>query len=270
MTAPAGRQRAHFLSSGVSVASSGSSRRSSAAHDPIKTRVTWTGDIARIVEARCVSCHGPEARGTMSLASYEEARPWARAIKEEVLTRRMPTWRAARGYGDFSNDPSLSPFQIALVAAWADGGAPRGTDTDLERTRRLRPRSTRSMSLPATRSQRAVRRTARPKGTLLAIRPELEPKGSIGIAVNLPDGRREIVGWIRDYDPRISDHVPPARAAVSARRAAPLTAEAARRVLAHAHGCGISMTNAAVEPGRRAETAPTPCSVPARGKWGRR
>ena len=69
------------------------------------------------------------------------ARPWARAIKEEVLTRRMPKWQAARGYGDFSNDPSLSPFEIALMVAWADGGAPRGTDADLKtQPASLRPR----------------------------------------------------------------------------------------------------------------------------------
>ena len=69
----------------------------------------------------------------MSLATYEEARPWARAIKEEVLTRRMPIWHAVRGYGDFSNDPSLSAFDIALVSAWVDGGAPKGTAADLVR-----------------------------------------------------------------------------------------------------------------------------------------
>ena len=50
----------------------------------------------------------PDGRGPMSLATYEDARPWARAIKEEVMTRRMPKWHAVRGYGDFSNDPSLS------------------------------------------------------------------------------------------------------------------------------------------------------------------
>ena len=66
----------------------------------------------------------------MSLATYEDARPWARAIKEEVMTRRMPKWQAVRGYGDFSNDPSLSAFDIALVVAWADGGAPKGIESD--------------------------------------------------------------------------------------------------------------------------------------------
>ena len=101
-----------------------------AAHDPITTRVTWTGEISRIVQARCVTCHSPDGRGPMSLRTYEDARPWARAIKEEVMTRRMPKWHAVRGYGDFSNDPSLSAFEIALIAAWADGGAPRGVEAD--------------------------------------------------------------------------------------------------------------------------------------------
>ena len=72
------------------------------AHDPITTRVTWNGDIARIVEARCVRCHSPDGRGPMSLVTYEDARPWAKAIKEEVMTRRMPKWHAVRGYGDFT------------------------------------------------------------------------------------------------------------------------------------------------------------------------
>ena len=68
--------------------------------------------------------------------------------------------------------------------------------------------------------------SARQTGTLLAFRPELEPKGSIGVAVHLPDGRREIVGWIRDYDPGSSDHVSPARAACRCPTAAAITAEA--------------------------------------------
>ena len=95
-----------------------------AAHDRITTKVTWDREIAPIVRARCVTCHSPGGRAPMPLTTYEEARPWAKAIKEEVLARRMPKWHVVRGYGDFKNDPSLSAFEIALVAAWADGGAP--------------------------------------------------------------------------------------------------------------------------------------------------
>jgi hypothetical protein len=172
------------------------------AHDPVKSRVTWAGDISPIFEARCVSCHSANARVTMPLATYEEARPWARAIKEEVITRRMPTWRAVRGYGDFSNDPSLSAFEIALIAAWADGGAPRGTEADARNARRSatpwetdsRPAGARDVALPCG-EQPA------PEGRLLAIRPMLDKGASVGISVRLPDGRREIVGWIRDFEP---------------------------------------------------------------------
>jgi hypothetical protein len=70
----------------------------------------------------------------MALTTYEEVRPWARAIKDQVLTRRMPKWHAARGFGAFKNDPTLTPIEMALVASWVDGGLPRnapvaGADT---------------------------------------------------------------------------------------------------------------------------------------------
>src|SRR5688572_28820059 len=97
---------------------------SALAHDRITTKITWERAIAPIVEARCVSCHSPGGKAPMPLTTYEEARPWAKAIKEEVLARRMPKWPMVRGYGDFRNDRSLSSFEIALMAAWADGGAP--------------------------------------------------------------------------------------------------------------------------------------------------
>lgn len=173
------------------------------AHDPIKTRVTWTGDISRVIAARCVSCHSPGVRGTMSLATYEDARPWARAIKEEVMTRRMPKWQAVRGYGDFSNDPSLSAFDIALVVAWADGGAPKGIESDTSksalpiiksRSADEPPRASRELTFPC--GDRPA-----PEGTLIAVRPVLEKDGAVGIAVTLPSGHREIVVWIRGYDP---------------------------------------------------------------------
>jgi hypothetical protein len=171
------------------------------AHDPITTRVTWVGDISRIVQSRCVRCHNPDGPGPMPLTTYEEARPWARAIKEETMTRRMPKWHAARGYGDFGNDPSLSPFEIALIAAWADGGAPRGTKADERAAEPPRKKaapidldSARSVTLPC--GEQPL-----PEGTLLAVHPDTSSSGSVGMAIRFADGRREIVGWVRDFDP---------------------------------------------------------------------
>jgi len=63
----------------------------------------------------------------MPLTTYEEVRPWARAIRDQVLTRRMPKWHAARGYGAFVNDPGLTPFEQAVLVSWLDAGMPEGT-----------------------------------------------------------------------------------------------------------------------------------------------
>ncbi len=94
-------------------------------HPRIRTTLLWSTDIAPILQRRCYQCH---AEGTiaMSLATYREGRPWAAAIREEVLRRRMPPWSAVQGYGHFSNDPSLTPHELDLLVAWADGGAPSG------------------------------------------------------------------------------------------------------------------------------------------------
>lgn len=64
----------------------------------------------------------------MPLTTYDETRPWARAIKEQVVARRMPKWQAARGVGAFRNDFTLTPFEIALIVSWVDGGLPKGAD----------------------------------------------------------------------------------------------------------------------------------------------
>ena len=66
-----------------------------------------------------------------STHTHQEARPWAKAIKEEVLERRMPPWHAVAGYGEFANDPSLAGREIDFITAWVDGGAPKGDDKDL-------------------------------------------------------------------------------------------------------------------------------------------
>jgi hypothetical protein len=172
------------------------------AHDPISTRVTWHGDVARIVGARCVGCHSPDGRGPMSLATYEDARPWAKAIKEEVMTRRMPKWHAVRGYGDFSNDPSLSPFEIALITAWADGGAPKGIESANSDRPVAQKRDTTDKSSPDLQKlELPCGEQPLPPAVLVAIRPELERDGAMGVSVRLPGGGRQIVAWIRRYDP---------------------------------------------------------------------
>ncbi len=67
----------------------------------------------------------------MSLATYEEARPWAKAIKEELLEKRMPPWHAVKGYGEFRNAPSLTQRDVDMIVNWVEGGAPKGDDKDL-------------------------------------------------------------------------------------------------------------------------------------------
>ena len=62
----------------------------------------------------------------MPLTTYSEVRPWAKAIKHQVLTRRMPPWGAVKGFGAFRNDRSLSLPEIALISSWVEGGAPEG------------------------------------------------------------------------------------------------------------------------------------------------
>ncbi|HUR32623.1 MAG TPA: hypothetical protein VM032_02440 [Vicinamibacterales bacterium] len=92
---------------------------------------TFSKDVAPIVFARCADCHRPGSIAPMSLLSYEDVRPWARAIKQKVVAREMPPWGADPHIGRFANDPSLSEAQIATIVAWVDGGAPEGNHADL-------------------------------------------------------------------------------------------------------------------------------------------
>ncbi|MGE0464455.1 MAG: hypothetical protein AB7Q16_24060 [Vicinamibacterales bacterium] len=94
-------------------------------HPRITTTLLWHKDIAPILQRRCFSCHSPN-NVAFSLATFSEARPWAAAIREEVLTRHMPPWSAVAGYGRFRNDPSPTQGEWDLLVAWVDGGAPSG------------------------------------------------------------------------------------------------------------------------------------------------
>jgi hypothetical protein len=175
------------------------------AHDPITTRVSWDREIAPIVQTRCASCHSPEGPAPMSLATYSDARPWARAIREEVLARRMPKWPVVRGYGAFRNDPSLSAFEIALITAWVDGGAPQSLKKDAPVFQPVAAQSAadrrREDAAPLT---LPCRSQALRTGRLFAIKPQLPAKGSLRLTLEFPDGSLTPLVWIREFDPRFN------------------------------------------------------------------
>ena len=79
---------------------------------PADTVPTFNKDVAPIVFNNCVSCHRPNQIAPMSLMSYQEVRPWARAIKNKVVKREMPPWFADPRFGEFRNDPRLTDEQI--------------------------------------------------------------------------------------------------------------------------------------------------------------
>ena len=94
-------------------------------HKPITTNILFKNEIAQIFQRKCFQCHS-DNNLSMSLTTYTEARPWARAIREEVLERKMPPWQAVPGYGHFANDISLNGREKEIILSWADGGAPSG------------------------------------------------------------------------------------------------------------------------------------------------
>lgn len=93
--------------------------------------VTFTRDVAPILYANCTECHRPSMSAPMSLMTYDEVRPWARAIKQRVVAREMPPWSSDAPHGAFKNDPRLAQKDIDTIAAWVDAGAPKGSDKDL-------------------------------------------------------------------------------------------------------------------------------------------
>jgi len=102
-------------------------------HDAITTKVTFDREIVRLMISHCGSCH-QEGGSAFSLMTYEAARPWAKAIGEEVLHRRMPPWGAVKGFGDFRNDKGLTEEQLELIVDWEEGGAPEGDPKDIPTT----------------------------------------------------------------------------------------------------------------------------------------
>jgi hypothetical protein len=91
---------------------------------------TFYKDVLPILQSRCQECHRQGEIGPMALTTYNEVRPWAKAIREVVRARKMPPWFADPAYGHFANDRSMSQSEIDLLTAWADSGGPEGNAKD--------------------------------------------------------------------------------------------------------------------------------------------
>jgi hypothetical protein len=95
--------------------------------------VTFAKDVAPIFQEKCQDCHHKGSTAPMSLVTYSETRPWAKAIKERVILRQMPPWHIDRTVGvqRFKNDMSLTGDQIQTIVRWVDAGAPAGNPNDM-------------------------------------------------------------------------------------------------------------------------------------------
>jgi hypothetical protein len=100
---------------------------------PAPPAVTFSRDVAPILQKACQNCHRPGAIAPMSLLTYQDARPWARSIKQKVASREMPPWYIDRhvGISKFKGDPSLSDAEIDIITRWVDQGAPAGAPADM-------------------------------------------------------------------------------------------------------------------------------------------
>jgi hypothetical protein len=106
---------------------------------PAAPSVTFSRDVAPILQKSCQNCHRPGSIAPMSLLTYQDARPWARSIKQKVASREMPPWYIDRhiGISKFKDDPSLTEAEIATITKWVDQGAPAGNAADMPAPRQF-------------------------------------------------------------------------------------------------------------------------------------
>jgi hypothetical protein len=123
------------IAGALSVAASAQQQTSQQTSPP----VTFSKDIAPILQKSCQGCHRPGAIAPMSLLTYQDARPWARSIKAKVTAREMPPWYIDRHIGitKFKDDPSLTDAEIATISRWVDQGAPAGSPKDMPPARQF-------------------------------------------------------------------------------------------------------------------------------------
>ncbi len=131
----------------------------------------------------------------MSLLNYQDARPWAKAMRDEVLARRMPPWDAVKGVGDFRDDQSLSQPELDVLVGWVEGGAPEGNPIYLPEVPHS-PQARRQPALPGIPLRQSL--TLDRPMALTGIQPE----GALEIAALLPDQSVERLIWVREFHPK--------------------------------------------------------------------
>jgi hypothetical protein len=171
------------------------------AHDIITTKITFSKEISRLIYKRCASCHR-EGGSAFSLMTYDQARPWAKAIKEEVLERRMPPWEAVKGFGEFRDDRGLSQEELEVVSAWVEGGSPEGEPKYMPPL--PKPASWQDPAAPKGSSEIIAADGARiaSNDKVVAIRAQnLKAGASVQIVAVRPDSSVEPLLWIYKYNP---------------------------------------------------------------------
>lgn len=169
------------------------------AHEAITTKLTYSKEIVRIFLKHCATCHRDNGSAPFSLTTYESARPWATAIKEEVLARRMPPWGAVKGFGEFKDDRGLTQEEIHLLADWVEGGAPQGDPVYLP----AYPNPTMPEDEAAASGRVIARRVVLKSAiTLHGLRPESAPPDNTKLIARLPTGEVKPLIWFYSMKPK--------------------------------------------------------------------
>lgn len=183
------------------------------AHDPITTKITFSREISRLFHARCLGCHKPGGKAPMSLVKYEEARPWAKAIKEEVLERRMPPWGAVKGFGEFRHDQGLTQEEVHVIADWVEGGAPEGDPKYYAEKPLPNPPALAKPKGSQTTLSSAV--TLSKPSRVVAIAPKAKSDvASARVVVEHPDGEIAPLLWLKDYKAKYPQVFEPRKTAI--------------------------------------------------------
>ncbi|HEV2988089.1 MAG TPA: cytochrome c [Candidatus Angelobacter sp.] len=173
------------------------------AHPLYTTKITWSREVSRLVYRQCASCHH-QGGSAFSLMTYQEARPWAESIKQQVLARRMPPWNAVKGFGDFKNDHGLTQEDIQLIAEWVEGGAPQGSPLYL-------PPKPSFSAVKAENGSGESRLTL--AGTTILKHPvqavgiepgQIPPAGLLQVVAQRPDGSTEPLIWVEKFNPQFN------------------------------------------------------------------